>query len=111
MKQNHETKIPAELTKVYEALPNVCYFIQDECPSHAGKILKGDRQYIPMKLDRAMVDELNDEAGVSKEQERAMLTGSMFGWHVPGIDPKCYVEASQKLHDTIKEQNDLSRKK
>ena len=41
---------------------------------------------------QAIVDEYNEQLGVSKAQEAAMLAGSMFGWEVPGADPKNYDE-------------------
>lgn len=34
--------------------------------------------------------ELNKELGISRSVEEAMFTGSMFGWDVPGVDPKKY---------------------
>ena len=39
---------------------------------------------------RTLVDEYNGKLGVTKAQEEAMKTGSMFGWNVPGADPKNY---------------------
>ena len=51
----------------------------------------------------AIVDECNEIGGVSKAQAAAMLAGSMFGWHIPGADPKNYDEQGKpikpKQHD------------
>ena len=35
-------------------------------------------------------NEMNRELGISPAQAEAMKTGSMFGWDVPGADPKNY---------------------
>ena len=35
--------------------------------------------------------ELNRKMGVSPEMARAMITGAMFGWHVPGCKPEKYL--------------------
>ena len=52
-------------------------------------------------LDRAqalaIVDECNEIGGVSKTQAAAMLAGSMFGWHIPGADPKNYDEQGKPI--------------
>ncbi len=76
---------------VYKTLPDFCFFKQDGV-SNAGKIEKGDKQFTPMNLTREQADNLNFQLGVTREVEQAMLTGSMFGWHVPGIDPQIYSE-------------------
>lgn len=36
------------------------------------------------------VDELNRAFGVSEAEARAILSGSMFGWDLPGADPAFY---------------------
>lgn len=41
---------------------------------------------------RIIADYNNNLLGVTKAQESAMVVGSMFGWTVPGADPKNYDE-------------------
>ena len=60
-------------------------------------ITKGEKGYtptgqypqdgIPPKEAAAV---LNDAAKVTREQEAAMVAGSMFGWDTPAADPKNY---------------------
>ena len=33
------------------------------------------------------LDIINEMIGVNEKQAKAMLIGSLFGWHVPGADP------------------------
>lgn len=38
----------------------------------------------------------NQRLGVTLAQRKAMEAGAMFGWDVPGADPKAYEQKEQK---------------
>ena len=42
-------------------------------------------------------NEMNRELGISPAQAEAMKVGSMFGWDVPGADPKNYDENGRSI--------------
>ena len=46
---------------------------------------------------REMADFYNQRLGVTKAEEKAMLTGSMFGWDVPGANPSRYDKTGKAL--------------
>lgn len=71
-----------------ELLPEWCYA---ENP-HSGEpviIRRFESGYEPVTLD-IWPAESNGLMGVTREQELAMLAGSMFGWDKPGADPRTY---------------------
>lgn len=81
-----------------QQLPESCYsFLQT-----TGEIIiikRGESGYYrtaiaPTDKNEAqgIVDEYNSRLGVTKAQEKAMTVGSMFGWDVPGADPRNYDE-------------------
>lgn len=103
MEQAGNTVVPLR-----SSLPEQCY--SNLLDTGMVVILKrGETGYyktdIPFKdkeSAKALVREYNDKLGVSKAQEAAMQTGSMFGFQVPGADPKGYdgngtpIKAKQK---------------
>ena len=58
----------------------------------------GERSYVPLEVrepgERAeeTAGRLNRQLGVTKQQQAAMLWGSMFGWDIPAADPARYDE-------------------
>ena len=42
-------------------------------------------------------NEMNRELGITPAQTEAMKVGSMFGWDVPGADPKNYDETGKAI--------------
>ena len=51
----------------------------------------GERAY-----NRKTADFANEGLGVTKKQGKAMLAGSMFGWHTKAADPRIYDENGRK---------------
>ena len=47
--------------------------------------------------NRELADYNNERLGVTPAQEKAMKTGSMFGWDVPGANPKVYEQNEMKM--------------
>ena len=91
MEQNGHTYEP-----IRDNLPEQCYSI---LPGSNDVIIikRNEKGYyktdIPARTKegtRALVNEYNERLGVTRAQEEAMRTGSMFGWSVPGADPKNY---------------------
>ena len=55
---------------------------------------------------KVLVSEYNRKLGVSKAQEEAMRTGSMFGFQVPGADPNNYDENGQPIKPKHRDRGD-----
>ena len=88
--------------------------VRTELPEQCYRILPGSGEIIVVKRNekgyynphipaaskeqaREIVDEYNGKLGVTRAQEEAMRTGSMFGFHVPGADPKNYDKDGKPL--------------
>ena len=80
------------------SLPDQCYTFVDSLNMIA-IINKGELGYTDAKSangrpseNRAMVNKLNEQLGVTKAQYAAMKQGSRFGFDKPDADPKNYTE-------------------
>ncbi len=66
-------------------LPKVCYTL-DPVTEQSVMILYGEAGYRPCPgYSPAEVRRRNEAMGLSADDERMMMIGSMFGWHAPGV--------------------------
>lgn len=84
-------------TQQLETLPALCFVvIQSNAPGeYVGAVHRGERGYSKTDYDerdlnkaRELVAHMNKKLGVTELQADCMHTGSLFGWDVPGADPK-----------------------
>ena len=104
LEKSHGTVIPLR-----SSLPEQCYSVLPD----TGELIiinKGEAVYYRSNIDmgsktenRALADAYNAKLGVSKAQEQAMSAGSMFGWQVPGADPKNYDEKGKPIRPKNRE--------
>ena len=98
MESNGNTVVPLRAS-----LPDQCYTFVEGLNIIA-IINKGELGYTDAKSangrpieNRAMVDKLNAQLGVTKAQYAAMKQGSRFGFDKPDADPKSYDENGQAI--------------
>lgn len=94
--------------KLAEDLPELCF----STLPRTGELIyikQGESGYYPSDWDtgdpaknRELAVLNNEKLGVSRAQELAMKSGSMFGWDCPGADPTCYEEPEATTTDEIK---------
>lgn len=103
MERSGSTVIPLR-----SSLPERCFSV---LPSSGELILiaRGRQGYSPCTdstgdpaQNQTLADVRNQRSGVTRAQEAAMLTGSMFGWEVAGADPRSYDENGQLLRSKQK---------
>ena len=84
-----------EIIPLRKSLPERCFGYL-KATGEIVVLQKGQKGYAPTEkfaeneTPQECVDSLNAAMGVTKAQAAAMEAGSMFGWHVPGADPKNY---------------------
>ena len=84
-----------EMIPLRKSLPERCFGYL-KATGEIVVLQKGQKGYAPTEkfaeneTPQECVDSLNAAMGVTKAQAAAMEAGSMFGWHVPGADPKNY---------------------
>ena len=100
---NIQTEQELFAPKLAEGLPELCF---STLPG-TGELIcikRGESGYYPSDWNtndpahnREIADYNNERLGVTPAQEEAMKTGSMFGWDVPGADPKVYEQNGMKM--------------
>ncbi len=77
-------------------LPEFCYTVLRSTGEFA-MLRRGESGYCPIKINlagnpniRDLADKLNQQFGITKPQEAAMVAGSMFGWDCPAANPHNY---------------------
>jgi len=90
--------------KIAEGLPEMCF---STLPG-TGELIcikRGESGYYPSDWNTPdkernieIADDANESLGVTPAQRQAMEVGSMFGWDVPGADPRNYeIENDQQM--------------
>lgn len=72
-------------------LPPIAFIDNTEGLAQTGRKVVAIKRGMPgcyAIVTACTADELNAQRGVTAAQREAMLMGSLFGWHVPGADPK-----------------------
>mgnify|MGYP000491650338 CR=1 FL=1 len=81
--------IERDLIEVLNDLPEMCMVQDIADKSKVICIKKGEQGYWPMEgWTWSAAIRFNERQGISAAQIEAMQAGSMFGFDVPGADPK-----------------------
>lgn len=100
-----------EIIPLRSSLPDKC-FSYLETTGEMIVITKGEKGYTPTGIypqdatPKEGVAAANEANGVSRAQEAAMVAGSMFGWQVPGADPKNYDDQGLPARPKTRERDD-----
>jgi len=78
---------------MFEGLPELCYS-KEPISGKTIILQRGQEGYNNLEngYEQLNPEEMNEKLEVTKAQSAAMLTGSMFGWDVPGANPEAYDE-------------------
>lgn len=86
------------MNKAHQELPEYCYTVFPTTGEFA-LLRRGERGYCPIDVSlagspdiRSLADKLNQQFGITKEQEAEMLAGAMQGWEPSKSVPQ--------IHDT-----------
>lgn len=89
--------------KLAAGLPEMCFSVLPDTGALIC-IKRGESGYYPSDWNTSdkernlqIRDDANESLGVTDAQRHAMEVGSMFGWNVPGADPKSYEQPEQQL--------------
>lgn len=89
--------------KLAAGLPEMCFSVLPDTGALIC-IKRGESGYYPSDWNTSdkernlqIRDDANESLGVTDAQRQAMEVGSMFGWNVPGADPKSYEQPEQQL--------------
>lgn len=89
------------MNDIFELLPERCLTLH---PTTEEVIIikRGMSGYYKYPIEvntdkRVFVDGYNRSLGVKKNEEAAMLCGSLFGWHLPASDPRSYDEKGEPI--------------
>lgn len=89
----HDPNTSANLAK----MPPMCYAVHF-ATGDTVVLIKGERGYRDPGYGvqgEDVVNGLNAEMGVSRQQRAAMEAGSVLGYHMPGADPDNYDESGR----------------
>lgn len=92
----YERESMKEVMRKQQGLPDFCWSVvpstQELVVIRYGKMGYYRQKMIACESEesRRMADTLNARRGITKQQVAAMEFGSMFGWYLPGADPKRY---------------------
>ncbi len=97
----------ADTEKTFPGLPHHCYSKNEET-SESILLIRGESGYKPAPYI-ADVAAHNKSLGVIPSQEEAMKVGSMFGWNVPGADPKVHSQLDPPKPPPVVRKPELER--
>lgn len=84
------------MNKAHQELPEYCYTVFPTTGEFA-LLRRGERGYCPIDVSlagspdiRSLADKLNQQFGITKEQEAEMLASAMQGWGTSEATPQSH---------------------